>query len=80
VAVQQAVQMDRRAVRAEFEQRFTAERMGRAYIAAYRVLLARVSANPKIFARALPVASKLLPPSWEHAAGECEAPALNPAC
>ena len=37
VAVQQAVQMDRRAVRAEFEQRFTAERMGRAYIAAYRV-------------------------------------------
>ena len=79
VAVQQAVQMDRRAVRAEFEQRFTAERMGRAYIAAYRVLLARVSANTKIFARALPVASKLLPPSWEHAAGECEAPALNPA-
>ena len=79
VAVQQAVQMDRRAVRAEFEQRFTAERMGRAYIAAYRVLLARVSANTKIFARALPVVSKLLPPSWEHAAGECEAPALNPA-
>ena len=71
--------MDRRKVRAEFEQRFTAERMGRAYIAAYRALLARASANTKIFPGALPAAPKLLPPSWEHAAGECEARALNPA-
>ena len=78
-AVQQAAQMDRHKVRAEFEQRFTAERMGRAYTAAYRALLARASANTKIFPGALPAAPKLLPPSWEHAAGECEARALNPA-
>jgi hypothetical protein len=35
-AVQQAAYMDRRKVRAEFEKRFTAARMARAYVAAYR--------------------------------------------
>jgi hypothetical protein len=38
-AVQQAAYMDRRKVRAEFEKRFTAARMARAYVAAYRALL-----------------------------------------
>jgi len=40
-AVQQAAYMDRRKVRAEFEKRFTAARMARAYVASYRALLAR---------------------------------------
>jgi glycosyltransferase involved in cell wall biosynthesis len=44
-AAQQAAYMDRRKVRAEFEKRFTAARMARAYLTAYRSLLARVPAN-----------------------------------
>src|ERR1700737_3217248 len=44
-AAQQTAYMDRRKVRAEFEKRFTAARMARAYVTAYRSLLARVPAN-----------------------------------
>jgi hypothetical protein len=55
--------MDRRKVRAEFERRFTAERMAASHIAAYRVLLARASANTKIMKLpvAVPAAPELLP-------------------
>ena len=64
-AVGEAVHMDRRKVRAEFERRFTAERMAASNIAAYRVLLARASANTKIIKLpvALPAAPELLLPS-----------------
>jgi glycosyltransferase involved in cell wall biosynthesis len=44
-AARHAAYMDRRKVRAEFEQRFTAERMASAYIVAYRLLVARASAK-----------------------------------
>lgn len=47
-AVQQAAYMDRRKVRAEFEKRFTAARMAREYVAAYRALLARVPATARV--------------------------------
>ena len=47
-AARQAGYMDRRKVRAEFERRFTAERMAGAYIAAYRLLLARAPATTTI--------------------------------
>jgi glycosyltransferase involved in cell wall biosynthesis len=40
-AAQQAALMDRRQIHAEFERRFTVERMASAYVAAYRSLLAR---------------------------------------
>jgi hypothetical protein len=40
-AVQAVSQMSRAGVRAEFERRFTAERMALAYVGAYRALLAR---------------------------------------
>jgi glycosyltransferase involved in cell wall biosynthesis len=58
-AAREAALMDRRKVRAEFERRFTAERMAGAYLAAYRLLLARASANTKIMK--LPVASPAVP-------------------
>ena len=45
-AAQQAAYMDRRKVRAEFERRFTAARMARAYVTAYRAFLAHVPAMP----------------------------------
>jgi hypothetical protein len=53
-AVQQAAYMDRRKVRAEFETRFSAARMARAYVAAYRSLLARVPANTEIAELSIP--------------------------
>jgi hypothetical protein len=84
-AARQAAYMDRRKVRAEFERRFTAERMAGAYIAAHRLLLARAPAtttkNTKLLelTMAPPAAPELLPSAWEQVAGECDAPALNPA-
>lgn len=83
-AARQAGQMDRRRVRAEFERRFTAERMGGAYLAAYRLLLTRAVAKTAIdtklleLAEAPPAAPELLPPAWEQVSGECDVPALNP--
>jgi glycosyltransferase involved in cell wall biosynthesis len=47
-AVQQAAYMDRRKVRAEFEKRFTAARMARAYVAAYCALLAHLPATARL--------------------------------
>ncbi|MGH6935630.1 MAG: glycosyltransferase, partial [Methylocella sp.] len=47
-AVQQAAYMDRRKVRAEFEKRFTAARMAREYVAAYRALLARIPGTARV--------------------------------
>jgi glycosyltransferase involved in cell wall biosynthesis len=44
-AARTAARMSREGVRAEFERRFTAERMARAYVAAYRALLSRPSAH-----------------------------------
>jgi hypothetical protein len=78
-AVRETAHMDRRKVRAEFERRFTAERMASAYVAAYRSLLARASATMRLeHSMAPPAALELLPPAWEEVAGECDAKALNP--
>ena len=46
--------MSRVAVRAEFETRFTVERMARAYVSAYRLLLARASVPSEFATSALP--------------------------
>lgn len=46
-AVKKAAQMNRAAVRAEFEQRFTASRMASSYVAAYQCLLARSARQPE---------------------------------
>jgi glycosyltransferase involved in cell wall biosynthesis len=84
-AAHQAAQLDRRKVRAEFERRFTAERMAGAYIAAYRLLLARAPTTTTINTKLLeltmvpPAAPELLPSAWEQVAGECDASALNSA-
>ena len=75
-AARQAAYMDRRKVRAEFERRFTAEEMAGAYIAAYRLLLARAPATTTINTKLLeltmapPAAPELLPSAWEQVAGE----------
>ena len=58
-AAHQAAQMDRRRVRAEFERRFTAERMAGAYLAAYQLLLNRVTATPELMIE-LPLAPPTL--------------------
>ena len=70
-AAQQAAQMDRRQVRAEFERRFTAERMASAYIAAYRSLLARAPVDTKLiqFTMVPPAAPELLPWLWKKLLG-----------
>jgi len=47
-AARQAAQMDRRKVRAEFERRFTAEKMAAAYVAVYRSHLARASKSVRL--------------------------------
>jgi Glycosyl transferases group 1 len=62
-AARQAAYMDRRKVRAEFERRFTAEGMAGAYIAAYRLLLARAPATTRLMMlpMAPPAAPELLP-------------------
>jgi len=79
-AAREAATMDRRKVRAEFERRFTVERMAVAYIAAYRALLARASISAKL--RELPAATLAVTevlPAWEEVAGQgAGLPALNP--
>jgi hypothetical protein len=70
-AVQQAAYMDRRKVRAEFEKRFTAARMARAYVAAYRSLLARVLANTAYAQR------EVSPLAWERMAKQGGGQVLN---
>ncbi len=69
-AVQQAALMDRRKVRAEFEKRFTAARMARAYVAAYRSLLAPAPANPEIAEFSIPpgAAREVSPRAWDRIA------------
>ena len=57
-AAHQAAQMDRRRVRTEFERRFTAESMASAYLAAYQLLLNRVTAT-----RELMIELPLAPPT-----------------
>jgi glycosyltransferase involved in cell wall biosynthesis len=47
--------MSRSSVRAEFERRFTAERMARSYIAAYRSLMARAPAKERNLASVIPL-------------------------
>ena len=63
-ATKESAMMSRAAVRAEFEMRFTVERMARAYLDAYRSLLARA---PTItdFATS---AKALMPTAREHVA------------
>src|ERR1700730_8778386 len=65
-ATQQAAYMDRRKVRAEFEKRFTAAGMARAYVAAYRSLLAPVPATREI-------AEFYTPPRGPREVSPCEA-------
>ena len=79
-AVQQTACMDRRKVRAEFERRFTAARMARAYVAAYRALLAPVPKTTEIAEVAMPpmAAREISPLTWERFAKQGGAPALNP--
>ena len=71
VAAQQATYMDRRKVRAEFEKRFTAARMARTYVAAYRSLLARVPANTAYAQR------EVSPLAWERLAKQGGGQVLN---
>lgn len=80
-AAQQAANMDRWKVRAEFERRFTAARMARAYVAAYHSLLASVPATPEIAEIAMPMraAREISPLAWERIAVQSGAPVLNPA-
>jgi hypothetical protein len=59
-AAQQAAQIDRRKVRAEFERRFTAESTVRAYLTAYRLLLNRVAATRELMVE-LPLAPPTMP-------------------
>jgi hypothetical protein len=54
--------MSRSAVRAEFEARFTAARMARDYVAAYRLLLAGASARTDAAA----AGTKLEPANRKH--------------
>jgi hypothetical protein len=56
----QTCQMDRRQVRAEFERRFTAERMVRAYLMAYRRLLTGSAATRELMIE-LPLAPPIVP-------------------
>ena len=56
-AVQEVSKLNRRAVQAEFEARFTAARMARNYVAAYRSLLARASAKTEAIFSANPRAA-----------------------
>jgi hypothetical protein len=80
-SVQQAAYMDRREVRAEFEMRFTAARMARAYVAAYRALLARVPATVRLPEVAMPAvaAREVSPLAWERLAKQGGGQVLNPA-
>jgi glycosyltransferase involved in cell wall biosynthesis len=80
-AVQQAACMDRRKVRAEFESRFTAAQMARAYVAAYRSLLAPITATTEIAEVAMqPMAAREISQlAWERFAKQGGAPILNPA-
>ena len=80
-AVQQAADIDRRKVRAEFEKRFTAARMARAYVAAYRALLARVPANTEIaeLYHTACAQREVSPLAWERIAQQGGGQVLNPA-
>ena len=64
--------MDRHKVRAEFERRFTAERMAGAYLAAYRLLLAHSDRSASLMAlsAAPPAAPELMPEAWQDATGQ----------
>ncbi len=70
-AAQQAGELDRHKVRADFEQRFTAEKMAAAYLAAYRSLLACAPAVTKLAGPPMtsPAVSELLRANWEDTAG-----------
>ncbi|MEJ0092667.1 MAG: glycosyltransferase family 4 protein [Methylocella sp.] len=66
-AVKRVSMMSRAAVRAEFEARFTAERMASAHLAAYRSLLARAAVKtPAPPVRSITVKLALAAPAWEH--------------
>jgi glycosyltransferase involved in cell wall biosynthesis len=67
-AVQEVSKMSRSTVRAEFETRFTAPRMARDYVAAYRLLLTGASVETAAAAAALPPAAgtKLASAAWEQ--------------
>ncbi|VFU09516.1 glycosyltransferase family 4 protein [Methylocella tundrae] len=57
-AVETATRMSRAGVRADFERRFTAEKMARSYIAAYRSLLAMAPAKQRSAPSAVPHPAK----------------------
>jgi glycosyltransferase involved in cell wall biosynthesis len=82
-AAQQASDMDRSIVRAEFERRFTAERMAEAYIAAYRSLLSCDSVSTALdrelmeLSMAPRAVSEPSSATWEQLAGKRVAAVSN---
>src|SRR3984893_12374407 len=80
-AAQQATYMDRRKVRAEVEKQFTAARMAREYVAAYRALLAHGPATARLPEVAMPAvaAREVSPLAWERLAKQGGGQVLNPA-
>jgi glycosyltransferase involved in cell wall biosynthesis len=82
-AAQQASHMDRSKVRAEFERRFTAERMAEAHIAAYRSLLSCGSVSTALdrelmeLSMAPRAVSEPSTATWEQLAGKRVAAVLN---
>lgn len=84
-AAQQASHMDRRKVRAEFERRFTAERMAETHVAAYRSLLACNSVSTALdrelmeFSLAPRAVSEPSLATWKQLGGKRVASVLNKA-
>ena len=78
-AAREAASMDRRKVRAEFEQRFTAGRMSADYIDVYGRLLARVTAKAKINSKPkdLSLPPKLVTAARERVVGQSEPPVYS---
>jgi glycosyltransferase involved in cell wall biosynthesis len=78
-AAREAALMDRRKVRAEFEQRFTAGRMAADYIEAYGLLSARETAKVKINSKPkdLSLPPKLLTAARERVVGQSEPPVYS---
>lgn len=74
-AVETASHMSRAGVRADFERRFTAEKMACSYVAAYRALLARAPAKSRASATvSLPVKTPLVASAFNRDRSRVNAP------
>jgi hypothetical protein len=76
--------MSRSSVRAEFEKRFTAERMAESYLTAYRSLLALAPVNARNLASVIPLgvrkrlsAQTFIPAQAFNGASQCRTDAQN---